>query len=311
MFISLSFIGTLPSYIIECIHQVRIYFDGEIYLMIDDIDSVYIEQLNKYNVIIENAHELETVEFNQLVNEVYHKFYICENLKGREKIFILSFGRFFLLSNLMKKKNLSDGLFIELDNLLYEDPRKWLPQFSTHQLCFMYHNYVACSSGIMYIKNKNSLDGFLEYIFTYLRTSNDFLSEMGALYEYYKLHKNEENFIQILPTYWTCDATDNSIPQLAYLNYDKYNDTIFDTASIGIFLLGMDPYHTNNEIVLGLTRKEWYFLDFSNVPLEWKLDDFGRKKPYTWNGEKWLLINNLHVHSKQLVNGLSLPLPQT
>ena len=92
------------------------------------------------------------------------------------------------------------------------------------------------------------------------------------------------------------------------LNYEKYKETIFDTASIGIYLLGMDPYHTNGEIVLGQTRKEWYFLDFTDHKFEWKVDDLGRRKPYVWNGSKWILINNLHVHSKQLQNGLSLPL---
>jgi hypothetical protein len=306
MFIALSFVGPLPSYVVDCIHQVRIYFDGDVHLIIDDVESVYVEQLKKYNVIIENARELENEEFNQLVGEVYHKFYICEQLKGREKLFILSFGRFFLLNNLMNKKGLTDGLFIELDNLLYDDPKKWLPSFSTHDLCFMYHNHTACSSGIMYVKNKDSLRGFLDYIFNYLRHSNDFLSEMAALYQYYKLHENDGQHIQILPTYWP--SVDGDLPPLTHLNYEKYDNTVFDTASFGIYLLGMDPYHTNGEIVLGLVRKEWYFLDSSKLTFEWKVDDAGRKKPYVWNGESWLLINNLHVHSKQLTNGLSLAL---
>jgi len=206
----------------------------------------------------------------------------------------------------MNKKDLIDVLFIELDNLLYDDPRKWLPNFSTHDLGFMYHNYTVCSSGIMYVKNKNSLRGFLDYTFNYLRTSNDFLSEMSALYGYYKLHENDSQHIQILPTYWP--NVDSDLPPLTHLNYEKYENTVFDAQSLGIYLLGMDPYHTNGEIVLGLVRKEWHFLDSSKLTFEWKVDDAGRKKPYVWNGSSWILINNLHVHSKQLANGLSLPL---
>ena len=304
MFVALSFVGTLPAYIVECIHQVRIYFDGDIYLMIDDLSSIHLEKLKQYDVKIENADTLQSNEFNDVANSVYHKFYICENMQGREKLFILSLQRFYLLNNLMNKYDLADGLFIELDNLIYDDPRNWLSEFSKNELCFMYHNHTACSSGIMYIKNKESLKGFLEYILYYIQNSNDFLSEMAALYEYYKLCQYKENEMQILPTYWESD----DIPSLTYLNYEKYKETIFDTASIGIYLLGMDPYHTNGEIVLGQTRKEWYFLDFTDHKFEWKVDDLGRRKPYVWNGSKWILINNLHVHSKQLQNGLSLPL---
>ena len=37
--VALSFVGKLPSYTIECIHQIRIYFKGEVYLIIDDLNS--------------------------------------------------------------------------------------------------------------------------------------------------------------------------------------------------------------------------------------------------------------------------------
>ena len=52
MIISLSFIGKLPSYTIECIHQIRIYFKGEVYLIIDDLNSEYINKLEKYRINI-------------------------------------------------------------------------------------------------------------------------------------------------------------------------------------------------------------------------------------------------------------------
>ena len=52
MFVALSFVGALPAYIIECIHQIRCYFDKDIYLIINDIESQYIDHLEKYNVII-------------------------------------------------------------------------------------------------------------------------------------------------------------------------------------------------------------------------------------------------------------------
>jgi len=55
-------------------------------------------------------------------------------------------------------------------------------------------------------------------------------------------------------------------------------------------------------------RSPWSAIDYSVEKIKWELDEKGRKKPYIWNGYKWILVNNLHVHSKDLINGLSLPM---
>ena len=49
-------------------------------------------------------------------------------------------------------------------------------------------------------------------------------------------------------------------------------------------------------------------INYTNLQFEWKNDDDGRRRPFVWNGEKWILINNLHVHSKDLLSGLSMKL---
>ena len=36
-----SFIGKLPEYIIETIYQLRLYYNGDVYLIIDDYNSVF------------------------------------------------------------------------------------------------------------------------------------------------------------------------------------------------------------------------------------------------------------------------------
>ena len=52
MFIGLSFVGILPSYIIECCQQIRYYFEDEVFLITNDINSLYINELKQYNINI-------------------------------------------------------------------------------------------------------------------------------------------------------------------------------------------------------------------------------------------------------------------
>jgi hypothetical protein len=300
MNIILSFIGKLPNYMIDCIHQIRSFSTSSIYIIINDYESQYLSEISKYNVNIINYDDVINTSFLNTVNENLNKFCIIPDLGDRSHLFIRAFERFFLLHNLMKNKELENCFFMEVDNLIYDDPNNWVEQFSKSELCYMFDSVDRCSSGIMYVKHSSSLDHLLENYIEYIKNSNEFMNEMTCLYRYYEGHKNE---IQLLPIYWKNDTSN----ELTYNNIELYNDSIFDAAAIGIFLLGEDPYHNNGQIVLG-KKNPASEIDYTNEKFDWKKDEKGRNKPYIWNGEKWLLINNLHVHSKELHSGLSLPL---
>ena len=303
MIICLSFVGTLPGYIIECVHQIRCYYDGEIYLITNDLSSVHLKKIEKYNVIIVDYNNVISDKFLEVATKKEDKICYVRGLHGREELFLRSFERFFILQNLLKQNDKKDCLFLELDNLIYDDPYKWIDSFSKHELCYMfdsdkrYDSPTRFASGLMYVKNADALDGFLSCILDMINNSSGFISEMIALGIYYEMNKDK---VGVLPSYWN----DQTVPPIAYLNYDKYNDTIFDASAMGIYLLGMDPYHTGGVIVKNL-KSSWADIDYTKQTFEWKTDEKGIKRPYIWNGEKWLLINVLHVHSKDLRGGLS------
>ena len=301
MFIGLSFIGLLPKYIIECIHQIRLYYNDDIYLIIDDYDSQYLPVLLKYDVkIVRYDSLLDSINnFVTVVNRNINKFVIVNGLKDRELLFIRSFERFFLIHSLMKKYNLSDCFFMEIDNLIYDSPLNWVNEFKKKELGYMFNNTDNYSSGIMYIKTHQSICNFLSYITNYIETSNDFMSEMICLYRYYELNKDD---VYLLPIYWNDDTISNE----ACINYGAYGESIFDAVAIGIFLLGEDSYHNNGDVVCGKKSKS-SGIDYTKNVFEWKIIN-NLKKPFIWNGNCWILINNLHVHSKELHNGLSAPL---
>ena len=201
----------------------------------------------------------------------------------------------------MLKNNLENCLFLEIDNLIYDNPNNWLEEFKKHELCYMYDNENRFSSGIMYIKNAYSLVGFMNYVLNFINTTKtNFINEMYCLSQYYEASKATYH-VHILPTHWP----EEEVPNVATDNFDKYKNTLFDSAGMGIYLTGINTFHTNGELIL-FSKFESCKIDYTNNKFEWFLDEKNRKIPHIWNGESWLKINNLHIHSKLLKNALSI-----
>jgi len=298
-----AFIGPLPLYSVDTVFQTRLFFDGPIYFIISDYHSPLIKKLEDYNVTIVRYETLTHKMFNYAVKKVYNKFCILKNLNGREKLFIYSFERFFVLLNLMKQRDLKNVFFMELDNLIYQDPSPWLEQLSKSEMAFMFDNEDRFASGVCYIKNTELLETFCEFAIQFILYTDKFVSEMGCLSDFYKEYKER---IQLLPIHWA----DSTLPKEAHETFPLYN-SIFDSAGMGIFIGGLDPFHRDGQVVKGL-KGEWSLIDYTKYSYKWEADDRGRKIPYVLNGSNWIRINNLHIHSKELclyLSSLPLPLP--
>ena len=305
MIVCYAFIGPLPNYIQDTVFQTRLFFDGDIYLIADDLQSPYIPWIvKKYGVIVVPYRDVESREFREVEETHRRKFTLVRGLKGREKLFIYSFERFFLLQNLMRARDIQDVLFLELDNLIYDDPRKWLPAFSTHDLAYMCDNVDRFASGIMYVKSAASLQGLLHTMLHYIATSREFLNEMSALAIYYKQQQQSGGSVQVLPTFYA-DPT-GRLPRDMIAHFEKYNETIFDSSALGIYLLGKDPFHTGG-VIQKYLRWDHNPLDYTKEKVAWHVHDDGKRKPFVWNPirETWVLVNNLHVHSKNTREALS------
>jgi len=299
MFVVISFIGVLPEYIIDTIHQTRLFFFHDIYLIIDDVNSPHLKLLEKYNVKIIDYAEVKSTEFLQCYQKNQDKFVFLSGLKERYALFMRSIERFFLLYNLMRIYGITDGFFMELDNLIYDDPHVWLAEFSKQELCYMFDNENRCASGIMYVKTLNSLVQLLNFTIEYINKYddvNEWLNEMAILYSYKSIANDD---VQIIPTHW-----DNLQYPKSSEHYDKYNNTIFDAAGLGIYLFGNDPSAFNAPAVPG-AKSKFSLVDYTVYKYDWIMDKQGRKIPHIYNGNEWIKINNLHIYTKDLKKALS------
>lgn len=301
MIIAYCYIGKLPEYAIDTVYQTRLFYNGPIYFIINDYESPFLDTLKQYNVHFVKYDDVQHTDFNKCIEQYRQKFVYLEGLKGRENLFIHSFERFFVLYNLMIQQSLSNVFFLELDNLIYDDPLKWEAQFKEREMCYMFDNYDRCASGICFIKTQTVLLKFTEHCIKYITDTdhtNNFMTEMQALDTFWIQNPGR---IQILPTHWPAD----NIPQYTFGNYHRYQNTIFDAAAIGIYLAGFDPFHTNGTIITGL-KSNWSAIDYTSYTFEWKLDNNGRNIPYIICGNTYIRINNLHIHSKHLLPCLSI-----
>jgi hypothetical protein len=316
MIIAYCFIGPLPSYAIDTVYQTRLFTKMDIYFIINDYDSPIAKELEqKYNVIIIRYDTVKDNIFNDIIEEHWHKFTIINELKGREKIFIYSYERFFCLKNLMIQNGLTNVFFMELDNLIYEDPIKWIQAFETKDIAFMFDDNKRCASGICYIKNIQIINVFTDYCIKYIELNKPgevLFTEMHTLFGFIELDnmlvKNKPDYIQkcqLLPTHWT--TYNEKIPFETYQNYDLYNKSIFDSSGIGIYLGGYDPYHTQGIITTGV-KNVYCIIDYTIYNIKWVSDDMNRDIPYIFNDvtNEWIRINNLHIHSKDLKTHLSI-----
>jgi len=300
MIIVYCFIGPLPSYAVDTVHQTRLFYQGPIYFIVSDMESPHLAALQTYGVEFISYDGLKDDTFHSCIEENRSKFSVVEGLKGRENLFMYAFERFFVLYHAMKQHEWSEVLFLELDNLIYDDPLQWEETFSSQPMAFMYDNVKRCASGICYIRSHDILYEFTQCCLEYIRETdiaNDFMTEMQALYAFWK--KNPEK-VQLLPIHWPSEQ----VPPETYENYHRYKKTIFDAAAMGVYLGGVDPYHTHGLVITGLLCI-WSIINYTKYQYDWKEDNQGRVIPYVLNKDKWIRINNLHIHSKNLKPYLS------
>ena len=101
MIIVYSFIGKLPKYIIDTVYQSRLFFAGDIYLILDDFSSKYLINLKKYKVKLIDYKLVNDNNFNKTYKKNKNKFIEYESLGDRKKLFMRSIEDFYYLMKII------------------------------------------------------------------------------------------------------------------------------------------------------------------------------------------------------------------
>lgn len=295
-----SFIGEPPEYWKTCLEQIRLFTEDFIWCITDNLNHPVITDLQTLsNIKIISYDEVKSDIFNETYFKNKNKFIVVTGLKGRQHLFMRSIERFFLCENLIKKYDLKDNLFLEIDNMIYDDASKHLNSFRKTKLACMFNNHDECSTGIMYIQDSNSLCELNNFFIYKINNPNGtFISEMKITSLFAKQNKN---IVQFLPVH-----TKNSIyPPETCSESSNYN-CIFDSAPIGIYLHGFDTYHTGGKCVKYL-KSSYSLIDYTKYKFIWKPVKKNVYCPFVIIEDNVEIpIFNLHVHSKNLKEAFSL-----
>lgn len=147
-------------------------------------------------------------------------------------------------------------------------------------------------ASIVYFPNQTLTEKFTEHVLSYIHDSPS-PTDMYALY--YLRKKYPANY-GLLPT------SSENFPKLVMHKSDLTNqevpsDGVFDAASIGMWLTGIDPRNSYGFTKFFSTDKlvhSKFFIHPNSYPLSF----VGGQGLYFINGTKRLQVYNLHIHSK-------------
>ena len=292
MNVVLCFIGKMPSYIIECVTQLRLFFSGPLYIIYDDMDTTIVE---KFNVILVHYDTVKSSRFEAKCKP--NTFSEIKGLIGREQLFKRSYERFYLIAELIKQRKLKYIWHMEIDNLLYVNPNIFLSFLEDRPCVFSYHRPGACIAGVFYVRDLVAMEDILVSLDSFKK---DFIHEMAAL----DYHQQNNPDTTLFPLLFPAPEDERYWKDFSEFSY------IFDGVILGIYYFGLDPYHTNGQIVTH--SKSTYNIEqrFLNIwkygNLIWENEN-GILMPYfeKLNTNEKIPVANLHIHSKNLKAAIS------
>ena len=285
--------SVIPDYLIDNVYQTLLTNKNlNIYIVLSDkLISNFKFYLNDINISTENVILIKASDLDLLLdidpNYMQYKNIIGKyNLKEfRDSFWISTSSRFFYIKACMSFLNIENCFHIENDIMIYHD----LKDFDINSLNKIDGIYMVKDStdrvipSVMYYPSLLEAENLCNHITETLKLSGTFVNDMNILATY-------KNLIQF-----------NHRPDCQ--NPD--GNLVFDGASLGQFLGGIDPKNIPN--YTKLTELNNPTRSFINETCDFKVTDYSIKKIRTFQDfdYKHFTINNkkivnLHIHSKQL-----------
>jgi hypothetical protein len=275
----------LPDYIETTLRQIREFNkETEIYFITNESNTKqkFFNELNVNTVISEELETDKIKSFSKALNNGWSDFWTN------------SATRILFIEEFLKTKN-KPTIHFENDVLIYCDLENVLNKCveTFEKLALTQGGFDRFMTGMFYIKDYESLKLMTDYWLDILSSNKvheltkkykiDMIHEMSLFLIYYM--EQGENFLSTLPT----------LPNSKY--YSNFN-SIFDPATYGQYVGGTPK--AAGGAPPGYIDKNHYIGNFMMENMgKWKVY-FSDRKPYLMFNDKEYVINNLHIHSKNL-----------
>jgi hypothetical protein len=293
---------SLPSYIEYSLKQARLFNpSATIFLLMNERAQNC--RINK-EICPENGIQVFFIE--ALNRSDAHKKFLKEtklDKKWRAGFWMKTTERFFVLDEFMRKFGLKNVIHIENDTMLYFDIYKYLDVFSSyHGIAAPFDCDTRCIPCFVYFPDYIASNHLVDFIAKNQESMND-MNDMVMLAYYKNKYPTKIFPLPLLPlSFVKNEKLINKLEQ-SVRNQEEYANkflkfySIFDAASLGQYLGGVDP---RNDISIPGFINETCVFDPSVFRYHWIEDEFGRKVPYIEYDKELFRVNNLHIHSKKL-----------
>ena len=272
-------LGIIPEYLDDCINQINLTQKKHTIHLIKNRSSNYTNDncliTNVENIPISKKHSY-FIKKSKLVNKKFRNYF-----------WRYSTERLYVIDDYINAKNLNDIIHIETDVLLYQDLELIMPILKEFDFACVRDSAIRVIGSIIYIKNKKVSEKISSI-------ANDYINENDMII----LHQIEKKI-------------DNTLC-LPIGDHDIYKDNlkyIFDGASIGQFVGGIDPRNKSGKIMSFINNIKAFFNERNAVSFvnknskinvsEWEIK-WINSRPYKKINNDLIPIVNLHIHSKNL-----------
>ena len=272
-------LGIIPEYLDDCINQINLTQKKHTIHLIKNRSSNYTNDncliANVENIPISKKHSY-FIKKSKLVNKKFRNYF-----------WRYSTERLYVIDDYINAKNLNDIIHIETDVLLYQDLELIMPILKEFDFACVRDSAIRVIGSIIYIKNKKVSEKISSI-------ANDYINENDMII----LHQIEKKI-------------DNTLC-LPIGDHDIYKDNlkyIFDGASIGQFVGGIDPRNKSGKIMSSINNIKAFFNERNAVSFvnknskinvsEWEIK-WINSRPYKKINNDLIPIVNLHIHSKNL-----------
>jgi hypothetical protein len=272
-------LGNHQSYIIDNIKNLQLLNNNNITVITEPIFFEYYKDLNNINLV--NTQDIDDTNHFETSNKLEPTF--------RNGFWRYASKRIFYLYYYMKKYNKRNCFHIENDVMIYRNLTTL--NINSDKIIITLDNFERCIPGIMFISSSN----ILELIINNWDHQSDDMVNIGKAYNTHRDLFDTFPIIKKNSLYYENNIfTDN---------FEKY-DSIFDAAAIGQYLGGIDPRNLPGDTT-GFINTHCK-INYSVYSFYWKKSlENNIYLPYVLIDNKLIAINNLHIHSKQLLNFVS------
>lgn len=296
---------SLPAYLPDALFQARLFNKNcKIFLLGNE------QTLSSYSD--NNNLQITLVPVEGLAKTKAHQEFLKTAVldrRFRDGFWYYASERFLYLDDFMQQYDMHHVFHLETDTMLYVDLKEMKQIFveNYHGIAAVFDNDDRCIPCFVYFGSKNAAHKLARYFFRYAQQGKNDM-EVLAIFK-----KKHSELIDNLPIIMSSYQTKHSLCTPAGRktnNPDHYSKnstlfkSVFDGAALGQYLGGIDPRVGLS--VPGFINESCLF-NPSHVQYLWKNDELGRKVPFMVFGDEVYRINNLHIHSKNLKEFLSVP----